>query len=77
MRILRVHGWSTAPVSSKFSPPKLTSANPKELAMKTCNECGEDFRDAYAFCPVDGMPLISLLPLGEGPGMRGCEQLIF
>ena len=40
--------------------------------MTTCNECGENFGDNYAFCPIDGMPLtISLLPMGEGPGMRG------
>ncbi len=25
--------------------------------MKTCNECGENFGDKYAFCPIDGMPL--------------------
>jgi len=40
--------------------------------MKKCKLCGEDFEDKYAFCPLDGMPLlISLLPLGEGLGMRG------
>ncbi|PYS77926.1 MAG: hypothetical protein DMF70_15785, partial [Acidobacteria bacterium] len=40
--------------------------------MKKCKVCGENFEDKYAFCPLDGMPLlISLLPLGEGPGMRG------
>ncbi len=40
--------------------------------MKKCKLCGEDFEDKYAFCPLDGMPLlISLLPLGEGAGMRG------
>ncbi len=40
--------------------------------MKKCKVCGEDFEDKYAFCPLDGMPLlISLLPLGEGLGMRG------
>ena len=25
--------------------------------MKTSQECGEDFEDQYAFCPLDGMPL--------------------
>ena len=40
--------------------------------MKKCKVCGESFEDKYAFCPLDGMPvLISLLPVGEGPGMRG------
>ncbi len=40
--------------------------------MKKCELCGEDFEDKYAFCPLDGMPLlVSLLPLGEGLGMRG------
>ena len=39
--------------------------------MKKCKLCGENFEDKYAFCPLDGMPLlISFLPLGEGPGMR-------
>lgn len=37
--------------------------------MKKCKACGENFEDTYAFCPLDGMPLlISLLPVGEGPG---------
>ena len=40
--------------------------------MKKCKVCGENFEDKYAFCPLDGTPLlISLLPVGEGPGMRG------
>jgi TonB family protein len=40
--------------------------------MKKCKVCGEDFEDKYAFCPLDGTPLlIALLPLGEGQGMRG------
>ena len=40
--------------------------------MKKCSVCGEEFEDQYAFCPLDGTPLlISLLPLGEGSGMRG------
>ena len=39
--------------------------------MKNCKVCGENFEDKYAFCPLDGTPLsISLLPLGEGLGMR-------
>ena len=43
--------------------------------MKKCNVCGEEFADKYAFCPLDGVPLlITLLPLGEGPGMRGDSQ---
>jgi TonB family protein len=40
--------------------------------MKKCEVCGENFEDKYAFCPLDGMPLlISSLPLREGPGMKG------
>ena len=43
--------------------------------MKTCNQCGENFGDKYAFCPLDGTGLsISLLPLGEGQEMRGDRQ---
>ena len=39
--------------------------------MKKCELCGEDFEDKYAFCPLDGMPLlVSLLPLAEGLRMR-------
>lgn len=25
--------------------------------MKRCNTCGEEFKDSFRFCPVDGMPL--------------------
>src|SRR6266481_1295889 len=25
--------------------------------MKRCNTCGEDFKDTFHFCPVDGMTL--------------------
>jgi TonB family protein len=25
--------------------------------MKRCNTCGEEFKDGFRFCPVDGMPL--------------------
>jgi TonB family protein len=28
--------------------------------MKKCNVCGEDFEDKYAFCPLDGVPLLEL-----------------
>ena len=39
--------------------------------MKNCKVCGEKFEDKYAFCPLDGTLLsISLLPLGEGLGIR-------
>ena len=50
---------------------KFTSAcQRRSKTMKKCKVCGENFEDKYAFCPLDGKPLlISLLPLGAG--MRG------
>ena len=40
--------------------------------MKKCQVCAEEFADEFVFCPIDGKPLmISLLPLGQGLGMRG------
>jgi TonB family protein len=45
--------------------------------MKKCKLCGGEFEDKFRFCPTDGIPLrVSLLPLAEGPGMRG-DRLTF
>src|SRR5258706_2817692 len=33
-----------------------------EVAMKRCNSCDEAFQDKYSFCPVEGKPLVEIVP---------------
>ena len=35
--------------------------------MKRCNTCGEEFKDSFSFCPVDGIPL-GIMPVQSDGG---------
>lgn len=42
-------------IASPIFPPAT-----KEVSMKRCNACDEEFEDKFSFCPVDATPLNSL-----------------
>ena len=35
--------------------------------MKRCNACGEEFKDRFSFCPVDGTPLATVAGANTAP----------
>lgn len=47
------------PIENKLKRP-YTWAREREVFMKTCMACEEQFEDEFSFCPVDGTPLNSL-----------------
>jgi TonB family protein len=54
------HRKSPIGIASPRFPPAT-----KEVSMKRCKACGEEFEDKFSFCPVDATPLNSLALANE------------
>jgi TonB family protein len=52
-------------LSSKLSLSEVHLPGTEEVAMKRCEACGEEFKDKFSFCPVDGRPLSEVVARGH------------